>query len=294
MRVAEMSIPSSSSTYSLGSCEQLVAAHADQLVGQQRGRRGRDRAALALEGDLGDPVVVVELDVDVLLVAAEAGCCPRTRGRSRPAARSCAAACSARGSGRGRAHPLRRSCSTSCEALDQAVDLVAGVVDGEAGAGGGRDAEALHQRSGRSGGRRGRRRRGGRGSRRRRGGGRPRARRRGCRRGRRRRAARRRRRPVDLGQALERVGGQLELGRVDGVDARARRASAPRRRARPPRRSAACRPRTWPGRSAQVISSRPTFLIIEPPPMNGRHLLEQLAAPEEDADARSARRPCGR
>src|SRR5262249_10205711 len=43
----------------------------DQLVGQQRGRGGRDRAALALERDLGDPAVAVEPDRHVLLVAAE-------------------------------------------------------------------------------------------------------------------------------------------------------------------------------------------------------------------------------
>ena len=51
--------------------QQLLAALADQLVGQQRGRRGRDRAALALEGDLGHPALVVEPDRHVLLVAAE-------------------------------------------------------------------------------------------------------------------------------------------------------------------------------------------------------------------------------
>jgi hypothetical protein len=51
--------------------QQLLAALADQLVGQQRGGRGGDRAALALEGDLRHPVVLVEADRHVLLVAAE-------------------------------------------------------------------------------------------------------------------------------------------------------------------------------------------------------------------------------
>jgi hypothetical protein len=59
-----MSIPSRSRTKSL-------AAHALELVCEQRRRRGRDRASLALEGDLGDPAIVVELQENVLLVAAE-------------------------------------------------------------------------------------------------------------------------------------------------------------------------------------------------------------------------------
>ena len=51
--------------------QDLLAAHAGELVGQQRGRGGRDRAALALEAHLRDAVVLIELDEDVLLVAAE-------------------------------------------------------------------------------------------------------------------------------------------------------------------------------------------------------------------------------
>src|SRR5689334_3882133 len=36
----------------LGNPEQLLAGEADQLVSEERGRGGRDRAALSLEGDL--------------------------------------------------------------------------------------------------------------------------------------------------------------------------------------------------------------------------------------------------
>ena len=113
--------------------QQLLAGHADQLVGQQRGRGGRDRAALALEGDLGDPAVVVELDEDVLLVAAERVGVLELEVEGRRAGRSCAAACSARGSDRGRARPSltlrpRRPCGASSEAVDQAVDLGSAVV----------------------------------------------------------------------------------------------------------------------------------------------------------------------
>ena len=71
IRVAEMSMPSRSRTVSFGRRRSSSRVMPTQLVGQQRGRGGRDRAALALEGDLGDLAVVVELDEDVLLVAAE-------------------------------------------------------------------------------------------------------------------------------------------------------------------------------------------------------------------------------
>ena len=85
IRVAEMSIPSSSRTNSFGRRSSSSRRLAAELVGEQRGRRGRDRAALALEGDLGDPALVVEPDRHVLLVAAErVGVLELEVGRSEP------------------------------------------------------------------------------------------------------------------------------------------------------------------------------------------------------------------
>ena len=51
--------------------QQLLAGPAVELLGQHRGRRGRDRAALALERDVADAAVLAEGDEDVLLVTAE-------------------------------------------------------------------------------------------------------------------------------------------------------------------------------------------------------------------------------
>ena len=91
----------------------------DQLVGQQRGRRGRDRAAFALEGDLGDPSLVVEPDRHVLLVAAERVGVLELEVGVLERGRSCAAACSARGSGRGRARPCRPRLAQPAAAVQQ-------------------------------------------------------------------------------------------------------------------------------------------------------------------------------
>src|SRR3954467_6925421 len=51
--------------------EQLVDRHALHLVGDHRGRRLRDRAALTAEGDVGDATLVVDLQLDLQLVAAQ-------------------------------------------------------------------------------------------------------------------------------------------------------------------------------------------------------------------------------
>ena len=67
--------------------QQLLARLAGQLVGQQRGRRGRDRAAFAVEGDLGDPARPRRAGSSRAARRRRTGWCPRTRGRdasSRP------------------------------------------------------------------------------------------------------------------------------------------------------------------------------------------------------------------
>ena len=66
---------------------------------------------------------------------------------------------------------------------------------------------------------------------------------------------------------------------------RAPRGSRRPRRARPPRRSPGCRPRTSPAAAAQVEWSSSTALDHRPAAEERRHLLEQLAAAPEHADA---------
>src|SRR3954452_4984768 len=51
--------------------QQVVDGHALDLVGHERGRRLRDRAAVAAERHLGDPALVVEHQLHAQLVAAE-------------------------------------------------------------------------------------------------------------------------------------------------------------------------------------------------------------------------------
>src|SRR5918995_1887252 len=80
------------------------------------------------------------------------GLSPRTRDRNRRAARSSAGACSARGSalctaGRPLSIELKHPAGV-VQGVDEAVDLPGRVVDTEAGAGGGRHAEPLHQHLG--------------------------------------------------------------------------------------------------------------------------------------------------
>ena len=66
-----MSIPSSSSTNSFGRRSSSSRLLPGELVGEQGGRSGGDRASLAVEGDLRDLALAVEADRHVLLVAAE-------------------------------------------------------------------------------------------------------------------------------------------------------------------------------------------------------------------------------
>src|SRR5919198_3652220 len=51
--------------------QQVVDGHPDHLVGGHRGRRLRDRAAVAGEAQVGDLAVAVDLDLDLQLVPAE-------------------------------------------------------------------------------------------------------------------------------------------------------------------------------------------------------------------------------
>ena len=69
-RVAEMSIPSCSIIHS-AEARDLLELHPDVLVGRDRGRGLRDRAALAVEAQLGDLAVLVHADVHAHLVPAE-------------------------------------------------------------------------------------------------------------------------------------------------------------------------------------------------------------------------------
>ena len=86
--------------------------------------------------------------------------------------------------------------------------------------------------------------------------------------------------PAISRQALERVGGELALVRADVLHAEARRGSRPRRRGRSPRRSSDVPASNFAGSSAQRISSSETTAIMCPPPRNG------------GIASSSSRRPC--
>ena len=60
MRVAEMSMPSRSSTNDAVELQQLGDLHALDLVGGHRRRGLRDRAAVTLEADVLDPLVLAD------------------------------------------------------------------------------------------------------------------------------------------------------------------------------------------------------------------------------------------
>ena len=70
-RVGEMSIPSWSITQSASRSGDLRHRHADQLLARDRGRGLGDRAALSVEAQVGDPPLLVHHDVHAQLVAAE-------------------------------------------------------------------------------------------------------------------------------------------------------------------------------------------------------------------------------
>ena len=248
----------------------------------------RDRAALAVEAQVLDPVAV-EPDVHAHLVAAQRVAVVELGVVRLELARSSAGSCSGRGCIRGRAGPCY-SCRRSRlrvlrERVDEPVDLVARVVDREGGAGGRRHAEHAASAAARSGGRRGSQ------------------------------TASRSQisamscgwmpssakrddaaAVVGVGRPEDRSGRRPPRSRSSAyaVSSRswARTASMPsvvevvdrRAEARPPRRSPACRPRTSPA-AAPRSSARPRpRVIIDAAAEEGRHLLEQLAARPQHAD----------
>ena len=107
--VGEISMPSSSITQSAPSGGDLVDRHPDQLLRGDRGGGLGDRAALAVEAQVGDRARPSTPDVHAQLVAAERVVVVRTRGRAARARRSSAGACSGRGCSRGRGRPWLRA-----------------------------------------------------------------------------------------------------------------------------------------------------------------------------------------
>ena len=119
-------MPSWSIIQSASSSADVLDRHPDQLLRGDRRGRLRDRAAVAVEAQVLGDLAVLDHDVHAQLVAAERVVVVRTRGRAARARRSSAASCSARGCSRGRERPSELE-HLSCldERVDQPVDVVA-------------------------------------------------------------------------------------------------------------------------------------------------------------------------
>ena len=113
------------------------------------------------------------------------------------------------------------------------------------------------------------------------------------RRGARPRAGRRRAAPAPRARRSSMYAGQRALVRAHALHAERRRGSRPPRRARPPRRSAACPPRTSTAARSRSRPAKSTEAIMSPPVRNGSIRSSSSRAAVQHADAGRARAPCG-